>query len=69
MAVQLEISDRVALITLNRPKRLNAWTPQLHQELWAMLDACEVIILSRSPRLPPDRTRMIDAWDTWRIVI
>ena len=42
MNVTLEVGvDRVALITLNRPSRLNAWTPKLHKELWAALDECE----------------------------
>ena len=31
--VQLEIADRIARITLNRPERLNALSPQLTQEL------------------------------------
>jgi enoyl-CoA hydratase/carnithine racemase len=25
--VQMQIDDSVALLTLNRPERLNAWTP------------------------------------------
>jgi enoyl-CoA hydratase/carnithine racemase len=29
------VRDRVATITLNRPERLNAWTPQMGKELYA----------------------------------
>src|SRR5262249_44255338 len=28
------VADRVATITLNRPERLNAWTPQMGRELY-----------------------------------
>ena len=37
--VQLEIADRVARITLNRPERLNALSPQLTQELGDAVEA------------------------------
>ncbi len=30
-----DVRDRVATITLNRPERLNAWTPQMGRELYA----------------------------------
>jgi 2-(1,2-epoxy-1,2-dihydrophenyl)acetyl-CoA isomerase len=36
--VELQVSDRVASVTLNRPSALNAWTPQLGRELGAVLD-------------------------------
>ena len=28
-----EVTDRIALVTLNRPDRLNAWTPQMEGEV------------------------------------
>ncbi len=31
--IEMEIRDAVALVTLNRPKRLNAWTPKMSEEL------------------------------------
>ena len=37
--VQLEIADRIARITLNRPERLNALSPQLTQELGDAVEA------------------------------
>ncbi|EIJ42851.1 enoyl-CoA hydratase/carnithine racemase [Beggiatoa alba B18LD] len=37
----LEIHDNVALIKLNRPKALNALSPELMQELTDALDSCE----------------------------
>lgn len=37
----LEMHERVALITLNRPQALNALSPQLTQELSSLLDALE----------------------------
>ena len=39
--LSLEKKGRVGLITLNRPKQLNALSPQLMQELGAALEACE----------------------------
>lgn len=30
-----DVRDRIATITLNRPERLNAWTPQMGRELYA----------------------------------
>jgi 2-(1,2-epoxy-1,2-dihydrophenyl)acetyl-CoA isomerase len=36
--VELQVSNRVASITLNRPSALNAWTAQLGRELAAVLD-------------------------------
>jgi 2-(1,2-epoxy-1,2-dihydrophenyl)acetyl-CoA isomerase len=36
--VELQVADGVAWITLNRPSALNAWTPQLGQELGSALD-------------------------------
>jgi enoyl-CoA hydratase/carnithine racemase len=32
--------DGVALITLNRPERLNAWTTEMEQDYFAMLEEC-----------------------------
>ncbi|MDJ0771359.1 MAG: enoyl-CoA hydratase [Ilumatobacter sp.] len=37
-AVLYEVDDRVAVITLNRPDRLNAWSPDLHRGYFASLD-------------------------------
>ena len=36
-----EIADGVITITLNRPDRLNAWTPTMQQELIAAIDAAD----------------------------
>lgn len=36
--VQLDIQDRIARITLNRPERLNALSPQLTEELGAAIE-------------------------------
>ena len=32
-AILLDVKDEVATITLNRPERLNAWTPEMAVEL------------------------------------
>jgi enoyl-CoA hydratase/carnithine racemase len=37
-AVLYELQDRVALITLNRPDRLNAWSPDIHRGYFESLD-------------------------------
>lgn len=39
--VLAERRGRVLLLTLNRPERLNAWTPELEDEYFAHLDAAE----------------------------
>jgi enoyl-CoA hydratase/carnithine racemase len=35
-----EIQDDVALLTLNRPDRLNAWTPELQTQYFDLLEDC-----------------------------
>lgn len=39
--IVVQVTDRVMEITLNRPDRLNAWTPQMGNELIAALDAAD----------------------------
>src|SRR5882724_10536501 len=39
--IQLETSDGVAVITLNRPERLNAYTPTMGRELHEAFAACD----------------------------
>jgi enoyl-CoA hydratase/carnithine racemase len=38
--VQKTIDDGVAVLTLNRPDRLNAWTGEMERAYFAMLDEC-----------------------------
>ena len=38
--ILLDKADRIAIITLNRPERLNAWTAQMNAELHAAITAC-----------------------------
>ncbi len=38
--VLMEVSDGVAVLTLNRPDRLNAWTPELQTRYFDLLDEC-----------------------------
>ena len=38
--ILLEVKDRVATITLNRPDRMNAWTPEMAVELSDALSGC-----------------------------
>ena len=38
--VLFEVRDRVALLTLNRPDRLNAWTPELQTRYFDLLEEC-----------------------------
>lgn len=38
--VQIHIEDGVALLTLNRPERLNAWTFEMEQAYFGLLDRC-----------------------------
>jgi enoyl-CoA hydratase/carnithine racemase len=39
--IRLEVADGVALVTLNRPDRLNAYTPLMGQELHDAFAACD----------------------------
>ena len=51
-----EVSEQIATVTLNRPDRLNAWTPQMETEVFQALqdadkdDAVRVIILTGAGR-------------------
>jgi enoyl-CoA hydratase/carnithine racemase len=38
--VQMRVQDGVALLTLNRPDRLNAWTAEMEHAYFAMLEQC-----------------------------
>ncbi len=38
--VQRRVQDGVALLTLNRPDRLNAWTAEMERAYFAMLEEC-----------------------------
>jgi enoyl-CoA hydratase/carnithine racemase len=38
--VLFELEDRVAVLTFNRPDRLNAWTPELQTRYFDLLDEC-----------------------------
>jgi enoyl-CoA hydratase/carnithine racemase len=38
--VLFEVQDGVALLTFNRPDRLNAWTPELQRRYFDLLDEC-----------------------------
>jgi enoyl-CoA hydratase/carnithine racemase len=39
--IRYEVSDGILTITLNRPERLNAWTPVMQRELIAALDSSD----------------------------
>jgi enoyl-CoA hydratase/carnithine racemase len=38
--VQMTVEDGVALLTLNRPERLNAWTDEMEHAYFGLLDEC-----------------------------
>src|SRR5438876_415142 len=38
--VQMTVGDGVALLTLNRPQRLNAWTDEMEHAYFGLLDRC-----------------------------
>ncbi|MFV1991203.1 MAG: enoyl-CoA hydratase-related protein, partial [Acidimicrobiales bacterium] len=54
--VRYEVQDGVAVVTLDRPERLNAWTPALGAEYFAALDravddsSVRVIVVTGSGR-------------------
>jgi len=54
--VQRQVRDGVALLTLNRPDRLNAWTVEMERVYFAMLEECaqaedvRVIVLTGAGR-------------------
>jgi enoyl-CoA hydratase/carnithine racemase len=39
--IRYEVEDGIATVTLNRPERLNAWTPTMQHELIAALDEAD----------------------------
>lgn len=39
--IEFEIDDRIAIVRLNRPDRLNAWNDQLASELAEAMDRCD----------------------------
>jgi enoyl-CoA hydratase/carnithine racemase len=38
-----QVSDGVAVLTLNRPERLNAWTAEMERDYFALLDECAAL--------------------------
>ncbi len=54
--VLFEVQDNVAVLTFNRPDRLNAWTPELQARYFDLLDECaeredvRVIVLTGAGR-------------------
>jgi enoyl-CoA hydratase/carnithine racemase len=52
--IRAELDDRVLTITLNRPERLNAWTPVMMRELIEAFDRADadddvrVIVITRA---------------------
>jgi len=54
--ITYEVRDAIATITLNRPERLNAWTPQMGRELYAAFgdagsdDAVRAIVVTGAGR-------------------
>jgi enoyl-CoA hydratase/carnithine racemase len=38
--VQRSVQDGVAVLTLNRPDRLNAWTQEMEHEYFGLLEEC-----------------------------
>ncbi len=53
--VQMRVQDGVALLTLNRPDRLNAWTAEMEHAYFAMLE--RVRASGGGPRDRRDRRR------------
>ena len=59
--VQKQVSEGVALLTLNRPDRLNAWTAEMEQTYFGMLEECaassDVRVIVVSMHTDPVRVR------------
>lgn len=76
--ITAEVSERILTITLNRPERLNAWTPTMYRELIEALDRADEddeVRESSSPergmRIAPEPTSQPEArlstLATWRL--
>ena len=52
--VQCEIKDGVALLTLNRPERLNAWTGEMERAYFALLEECADDVVALADELGID---------------
>ena len=54
--VELAIEDGAAIVTLNRPDRLNAWTGQMHLDVKAAMRAASTPSLSAAGGGSRDRS-------------
>ncbi len=57
--VYKHIEDGVAVITLNRPERLNAWTTEMEHAYFAMLEECGAVGGGARDRRDRRRTRVL----------
>lgn len=46
--VLMSVQDGVAVLTLNRPERLNAWTGEMHTRLFDLLEECRANVDARA---------------------